>query len=294
MLNLRIKLDVWLAEIGVPQPTREVCRQKLEDAYTRLPSDRFLLYTKSVRLMLARGRAGERADVKSMMSELASNPIILDKPEEIIAAGSSWIFGSSLHEYPISQTLKYYLTDLKVHQIAIFQAATGEAVNRIIYNTARNSISIEKAKLRGCHLWSPVDAGAVEKAHRIRGVVFRSGPFSPHPHPREPILNLAGGLILKLIDFLGFVHQCGVPVIQDLARARLRSWILSQNFPTTAILHENFLNEREVLELKLRVWLRKEIEARLEAGAAPQLSWLDGKARKIWFELTYPTPPTPP
>lgn len=89
MLNLRIKLDVWLAEMGVPQLTREVCRQKLEGAYTRLPSDRFLLYTKSVRLMLARGRAGERADVESMMSELASNPIILDKPEEIVAAGSS-------------------------------------------------------------------------------------------------------------------------------------------------------------------------------------------------------------
>lgn len=108
MLNLRIKLDVWLTEIGVPQLTREVCRQKLEDAYTRLPSDRFLLYTKRVRFMFGRR---ERAE---LMSELDSNSIILDKPEEIIAAGWSSSFGSSLHEYLISQTLKYNLTDFKI------------------------------------------------------------------------------------------------------------------------------------------------------------------------------------
>lgn len=56
-------------------------------------------------------------------------------------------------------------------------------MNRIIYNTARNSISIEKAKLRGCHLWGPVDAGDIQTAHWIHGVVFRSGLFPPPPPP---------------------------------------------------------------------------------------------------------------
>lgn len=101
---------------------------------------------------------------------------------------------------------------------------------------------------------------------------------------------LASGPITKLIDFPGSVFQCGVPAIQELARAQLRS-ILSENLPTPAILHEHFLKRQEVIELTLRVWLRKEIEA-LEAGASPQLSWLNGEAREIWFELTYPTPPT--
>lgn len=111
--------------------------------------------------------------------------------------------------------------------------------------------------------------------------------FLPPPPPANPYL--ASGPISILIDIPGSVCQCGVPAIQDLARAQLRS-ILSQNLPTPAILLENSLKRQEVMELTLRVWLRKEIEA-LEAGAVPQLSWLDGVARKVWFEFTYPTPP---
>lgn len=87
MLRLRIKIDVWSKELGVPENERELGREKLMDAYMHLPPVRIWLYSKQLRRMFR----SHRQDVLGVLGDYASSSLALDilcdKPEDIIAAG---------------------------------------------------------------------------------------------------------------------------------------------------------------------------------------------------------------
>ncbi|KAL7961058.1 hypothetical protein V8C34DRAFT_320308 [Trichoderma compactum] len=89
MMKLRIKIDVWSR--GLDEALRERNRNLLMDAYTRLPSHRFWLYTKHWRDTILRG-PGRRH-----MKEHAQPQNVNDKgPEDAIARGK-WILLSKLN-----------------------------------------------------------------------------------------------------------------------------------------------------------------------------------------------------
>ncbi|KAK4066127.1 uncharacterized protein Triagg1_8195 [Trichoderma aggressivum f. europaeum] len=81
MMKLRIKIDVWSR--GLDEALRERNRNLLMDAYTRLPSHRFWLYTKHWRDTILRGPG------RSRMNENTQSQNANDKgPEDAIARGN--------------------------------------------------------------------------------------------------------------------------------------------------------------------------------------------------------------
>lgn len=80
MMKLRIKIDVWSR--GLDEALRERNRNLLMDAYTRLPSHRFWLYTKHWRDTILRGPGDPRAQEHAQPQDAYD-----DGPEDVIARG---------------------------------------------------------------------------------------------------------------------------------------------------------------------------------------------------------------
>lgn len=78
MMKLRIKIDVWSR--GLDEALRERNRNLLMDAYTRLPSHRFWLYTKHWRDTILRGPGDPRAQEHAQPQDAYD-----DGPEDVIA-----------------------------------------------------------------------------------------------------------------------------------------------------------------------------------------------------------------
>lgn len=84
----------------------------------------------------------------------------------------------------------------------------------------------------------------------------------------------------------GPVSRCGIPMMKDLGAIALQLARL-HGLPPEAAIHQNFLQEHEVMEIAVRIGLRQELE---EVYSEMPESWF-ASVHQVWFDTTYPTPP---
>lgn len=85
---------------------------------------------------------------------------------------------------------------------------------------------------------------------------------------------------------LGLVSKCGVPLMMEMAKWQ-QGLVRMHGLPPEAATYRHFLQEHEIIELAVRMGLRKELE---EVALELPGNWMS-LAQDIWFDLTYPTPP---
>lgn len=84
----------------------------------------------------------------------------------------------------------------------------------------------------------------------------------------------------------GSISQCGIPSIEQFAKVQL-ILMRTDGPPTQNIPYEEFLKDHEVIEIWMRIAVRKEVEK----AARDRSNIWSSSVINIWFDLTFPTPP---